>query len=361
MAKTFRGVNNLKFSVIIPVYNAEKYIEECVNSILKQSYNDFEIILIDDGSTDKSGSICNCLGEKYSKIKVVHQENKGQLLSRCRGAEEAQGEYCIYVDVDDIIYENCLEALSKAIDKFLNPDIIGYKLEQVKFSGEKIYRDIPLVYDKVYDEASKKSIFEKLISTALLNSMCNKCIKRECLIGCEDKFLKYKSLRCAEDRLQVLECITRAQTIVFIEETLYCYRLFDGSVTRKFEVSQIEKFNMKLLCEAEERYLEKWGMDTPEWQKKIESIFLNNATYTFFKFYENIKDHKQRSQLVKYNWADFVPESYIQKLYENPNISDSNKKLWHCIINKEYLKIRMTFTRRIVYKKIRDIKRKIIK
>ena len=362
MAKSFRGVNRVKFSVIIPVYNAEKYIEECVNSVLNQTYKDFEIVLVDDGSTDRSASICDCLKEEHRpKIKVIHQENKGQLLSRCAGAEKAQGKYCIYVDADDIIYANCLERLFDKINVSSSPDIIIYSYDKLDANGQKRKCVIPLDPDSVFVDISKKHIYELLCNTPILNTMWNKCIKRECLIGCEDGFLQYKSIRCAEDRLQVLECVTRAQTIVFVEESLYCYRLFDGSVTRNFHVSQVEKFNMKLLCEAEEHYLEKWGMNTPEWQRKVESIFLNNATYTFLKFYENIKDRKQRTQLVKYNWVDFVPESYIKKLAENPNISDFNKQLWAYIINKEYLKIRILFTQHIAYKNIRDIKRKYIK
>lgn len=362
MEKSFRGVNGVRFSVIIPVYNAEKYIEESVNSVLNQSYKDFEIVLVDDGSTDESGSICDCLQKKHeSIIKVTHQENKGQLLSRCAGAKEAQGDYCVYLDADDIIYENCLEILSKAIDRFSNVDVIGYKIDRLSRSGEKICRHIPLVCDMIYSNESKKLVYEKLMSTVSLNSMCNKCIKRECLLGCEEKFLEYKALRYSEDRLQVLESLTKAQTIVFIDESLYCYRLFDSSVTRNFDISQVDKFNIKLLCEAEEKYLQKWGMKSPEWQKKVESFFLNNATYTFLKFYENVKDTKQRSQLIKYNWLDFVPESYVSDLPQNPNVSDFNKQLWGYIINQEYLKMKIFLTQHIAYKKIRNVKRKIIK
>ena len=153
MAKTFRGVTQVKFSVIIPVYNAEKYIEECVNSVLCQTYKDFEIVLVDDGSMDDSSNICDCLKKQNeSKIKVIHQENKGQLLSRCAGVEKAEGEYCICVDADDIIYENCLNILTNVIDKFSKPDIIGYKLERLEQDGRKICRDIPLKCNIIYSD-----------------------------------------------------------------------------------------------------------------------------------------------------------------------------------------------------------------
>lgn len=347
----------MKFSVIIPVYNAEKYIEECVNSVLHQSYKDFEIVLVNDGSTDKSGSICDCLQKQHESIRVIHQENKGQLLSRCAGAENAQGDYCIYVDADDIIYENCLEILSKAIDRFSNPDIIGYKLEKISSSGDKICRVIPLECNIIYKDESKKYVYEKLITTVSLNSMCNKCIKRECLVDCEEKFLEYKSLRCAEDRLQVLECITCAQTIVFIDESLYCYRLFDGSVTRNFEVSQVEKLNMKLLYNAEKIYLKDWGFDLSSYKNILENRWLNETIYTFSNFYENAKNNADRKAIVNYDWDSFLPDDFsVEKLRDG---NANSILLYKKIKEKDYVFLRLNFLKKAMYKKYKNLKARI--
>ena len=111
MERTVGGII-LKFSVLIPVYNTEKYIEECLQSVLNQTYQDFEIILVDDGSTDSSGVICDNYQKDYpEKIKVKHKENQGQLASRCVAIKEAKGDYCIFVDSDDSIKNNLLENL----------------------------------------------------------------------------------------------------------------------------------------------------------------------------------------------------------------------------------------------------------
>lgn len=352
----------MKFSVIIPVYNAENYINESVSSVLNQTYKNFEIVLVDDGSTDKSGDICDALKNEYPNIiKVLHQVNQGQLMSRCYGAKISDGDYCVYLDADDILYQNCLETLAKTINAFSMPGIVAYNYESLSSSGVKKRGDVPLEYKKVYKNNSKKEVYEAFIKTYKLNSMCNKAIKRSILTDIERFGFKFRSLRCAEDRAQVMECITRAETILFVEDILYCYRLFDGSVTRNFDISQVDKFNIKLLCEEEEIYLEKWGMNTSEWKMNLEADFLNNAMYIFCKFYEKSETRKQKQQLIKYNWLDFVPGKYLKNLSENSCVSDVYKRLWQYVINKNYFKINVFFIRKSLYKKIRDTKRKLYK
>lgn len=100
-----------KISVVIPVYNVEQYLEECVDSVLKQTYRDYEIILVDDGATDGSGHICDQYAEKYSCVKVIHQKNGGLSAARNAGFEEASGEYIYFLDSDDYIEDVTLEHL----------------------------------------------------------------------------------------------------------------------------------------------------------------------------------------------------------------------------------------------------------
>lgn len=102
------------FSIIVPIYNIEEYIEECIESVLKQNFSDYEIVLIDDGSKDKSGKICDRY-MKYEKIKVIHKENGGLSDARNAGLAIAEGKYIIFLDGDDTLHENCLEVLYKEI------------------------------------------------------------------------------------------------------------------------------------------------------------------------------------------------------------------------------------------------------
>lgn len=101
----------MKISVVVPVYNVEKYLKRCIESILLQTYKDYEIILVNDGSTDKSGEICNNYVEKYSNIRVINKSNKGLSDTRNVGIRYSRGEYIFFLDSDDYIVPNCLEVL----------------------------------------------------------------------------------------------------------------------------------------------------------------------------------------------------------------------------------------------------------
>ena len=103
-------MNNIpKISIIVPIYNIEKYISKCIDSVLSQTYKDWELILVDDGCTDNSGKICDEYAQKDSRIKVIHKENEGVTATRHRGVKEAKGEFLFFIDGDDYITENALE------------------------------------------------------------------------------------------------------------------------------------------------------------------------------------------------------------------------------------------------------------
>ena len=102
-----------KISVVVPVYNVEKYLSVCINSVLSQTFTDFELILVDDGSTDKGGDICDEYEKKDNRIRVIHQKNQGVSAARNAGIDLSIGEYLIFIDSDDTIDKNCLSILYK--------------------------------------------------------------------------------------------------------------------------------------------------------------------------------------------------------------------------------------------------------
>lgn len=102
----------MRFSVIVPIYNVEKYLNKCIDSIMNQTYNDFELILVDDGSPDNCLSICNHYADTDNRIKVIHQENKGVSIARQNGVSIAKGEYLAFIDSDDWVEINFLSSMS---------------------------------------------------------------------------------------------------------------------------------------------------------------------------------------------------------------------------------------------------------
>lgn len=129
-------MNKIKFSIIVPVYNVEKYILECLDSILKQDYDNYEILLINDGSTDKSGNICEIYAAKNEKIKVFHKKNGGLSSARNFGLERATGDYVVFVDSDDYIASWSLTEFYKIL-KNKNFDILETRLTEVNVEEKK--------------------------------------------------------------------------------------------------------------------------------------------------------------------------------------------------------------------------------
>lgn len=147
----------LRFSVIIPVYNVENYLKECIDSVLKQNYLDYEVILVDDGSTDNSGAICDLYAEKYKKVKVIHKKNGGLSDARNAGLCMARGEYIIFVDSDDWIELDALNNFDRCLDntEIAKPDIIITRMTENYMSNNS---------EKTNDECFEKYLHEELFT-----------------------------------------------------------------------------------------------------------------------------------------------------------------------------------------------------
>ena len=155
----------LKFSVIVPIYCVEKCLNQCVDSILNQSYKDFELILVDDGSPDNCSAICDEYAQKDSRIKVIHKENGGLVSARKAGVEVANGDYVICVDGDDWLHTQCLECYFKILTE--NPVDIIVSNSEYSFEDETQNRRGNLPYRQgLYQKADiEKEIFPLLIQS----------------------------------------------------------------------------------------------------------------------------------------------------------------------------------------------------
>ena len=137
----------MKISIIIPVYNVKKYLRECLDSILAQSYKDFEIIIVDDGSTDSSGNICDEYSMKYENIKVLHKNNNGLSSARNAGLDIAQGEYILFFDCDDVVSPIMLETLIAHVAGY---DIVSFGIMILEVTGD--YEKVIELFNKYHVE-----------------------------------------------------------------------------------------------------------------------------------------------------------------------------------------------------------------
>lgn len=222
-------------SVIIPIYNAEKYLVTCIGSVLEQTYENLEILLVDDGSQDNSGKICERYAQEDSRIKVIHQENQGLASARNRGFEQSGGEYIYFIDSDDCLHRDLLTiAVRLAEEKGAGIVQINYKNVPESFSE---YRD---------NEVKPYQIFEFSVEQALKNLEIDckeyardirmttmvawsKLYKRDVLASV--RFTD--GVRIHEDQLAAHRFIIQAGGMVFCNAELYYYRTIEESLSRK--------------------------------------------------------------------------------------------------------------------------------
>ena len=158
-----------KISIVVPVYNTEKYLEECVSSILLQTFKDFELILVNDGSVDKSAEICNRVAREYEQIRVFHQQNAGVTRARAKGVQEAYGEWICFVDSDDTLPVDALEKLNEATED--DTDIVvGFMetiLQQDKWIDIFSYRKCCISGERIdpgpVAKLFRKSLFDSFV------------------------------------------------------------------------------------------------------------------------------------------------------------------------------------------------------
>ena len=167
-------MNSPKVSIIVPIYKAEKYIKRCIDSILAQTFTDWELLLIDDGSPDRSGNICDEYARSDNRVRVFHKENGGVSSARQRGIDEAKGEYTIHVDPDDWVEPEMLRELyDKAMECDADMVICDYISEYKWGGGKKNCRQKPKA-------CNTQIILRQLMFQQLHGSCCNKLIRRAC-------------------------------------------------------------------------------------------------------------------------------------------------------------------------------------
>lgn len=212
-------------SIIIPVYNVQAYLDECVRSVVEQSYRDLEIILVDDGSTDKSSGMCDDWAEKDQRIRVVHKPNGGLSSARNAGLTVAKGDFITFVDSDDFVDKTMFSGLLRGFYENPDTDVVCCGISQ--FKDENYSDTSPFL--KLYNQ--KFTLFEywKLVLKHKIdNAVWNK-IYRKSVIG----NVRFREGIINEDILFNLEVLQNASSLIYVPDTYYKYRIRTGSITRQ--------------------------------------------------------------------------------------------------------------------------------
>ena len=251
-----------ELSIIVPVYNNKNYLMQCIDSIINPKLRDIEIILVDDGSTDGSGAICDKYCDLDERIQLIHQENRGCLYARLQGLKESSGEYVGFVDSDDWIASDMYELLMY-VAKTKNCDIVSMGYTTVFGTGEKGRNDGTLfglyekginlnilLYSMMYDLEKQER--------GVQPSLCSKVFKRKLL---EDAYASVdQSITLGEDAAIFYPCCLNANKVFIMEEYKYYYRVHNKSMCRNVNINVFDQvyvfynYMMKTIGEYEEQY-----------------------------------------------------------------------------------------------------------
>ena len=283
-------------SVIVPVYNCEEYLEACVDSILNQTFTDFEIILVDDGSPDNCGKICDDLAKKHNNITVLHQDNQGQAAARNNGVKIARAEWIHFVDSDDLIHAKMLEVLYGAVDETTQismcgickgnecPDHFFAPKRDCNFKKHPINEDnLILMYNDKY---------QYWIA-------CAKLIKKEII----EKY-PFTEGRIYEDNGVVFKWINKTRFVNITDEQLYFYRVNPNSTTNvDFSLK-----NLDFLYAFEEQIKFYESTDFNELKKIIYRKYAVTCAKMYYRLLEN-ENWAKEAQNLKNRLKLFVSEN----------------------------------------------------
>lgn len=227
-------------SILVPVYKVEDYLRECVDSILAQTFRDFELVLVDDGSPDACPAICDEYAKADERIRVVHKENGGLVSARKTGISVASGEYVTFVDSDDKILPSHLQSFASAILKTGADIVVGNVCQFSQTERLEHYQHIaPGFYDK---EKMIAEVYPRMLSAnpyftfGIMPSVCIKCIRRSlaqsCLLSIPE------TVEMGEDAALSYPCLLDATSLCILRENTYMYRSNPNSITHVYNPSR---------------------------------------------------------------------------------------------------------------------------
>ena len=249
------------FSILVPVYNVEKYLAECIASVLLQNFSDYELILADDGSTDASGAIMDEYAAKFPFVKVFHKENEGLLQTRRFLLEKSSGEFLLFLDSDDAWERGLLEMVYDTIAEH-DADMVLFAFKKVDDMGRTLFQSTDIFPDQtVITRENKGLIYAEMARGSWLNSLWMKAVRRD-LVDFDTDYGGFGRIMIGEDLLLSLPLFKNAKKIVFRYLAYYRYRKNETGATSNFRPQYIMSLDAtrRALYEA----LREEGYDTRE-------------------------------------------------------------------------------------------------
>ena len=280
-------MENQLISIIVPIYNVEKYLKKCIESIINQTYKNIEIILVDDGSPDNCGKICEEYSQKDKRIIVIHKENGGLSDARNKGIDIAKGDYLTFIDSDDFVNIDYIEKLYSSI-KLNNTELAQCGISKVNENNEIIEK---LNYDENYIKTSHE-ILNELYGKHLIENVVvwNKMYAKELF-----KNIRFPVGKIHEDEFTTYKLIYYSKNVAIVSDSLYNYRQNNASIMgRKFNIKRLN-----LLEALEQRIQFFWDKNEKDLYEKSVKVYLEQLRMYYIKTKKYIRNSKEIQQDIK--------------------------------------------------------------
>ena len=280
-------MNNPLISIIIPAYNVEQYLTACLSSIEQQTYQNFEVILIDDGSKDSTGDICDAVATKDNRFKVIHQKNQGVSVARNKGIEKARGEYIAFIDSDDKITPEYLSSFSLKNDIEIQGHVIYENNIQksVIYSKRKVQKDVAKVFCL---GPFNSAVWGKIFKTSIIK---------------DHKIVFPVNLCFSEDTIFLLQYIKHCKTLAVFDAAEYIYIKHSGSLTDK-------KYPMNDMMLKEKMIVESYKLLFPE--SRFQKDFLREVSLSIISKYYFYYDLSKK-EFINVGYLRYLADIYLNK------------------------------------------------
>ena len=343
----------VKYSIIVPVYNCEPYLKNCVDSIFSQTYGSFELLLIDDGSTDKSGELCDTLANIDERIRVFHKENGGAADARNCGLNLAQGAFVLFVDGDDTVSPDCLQAVD-AIALADTLGIFGMSFDRYK-ENRIVRRDLlSCKYSGVFSPKDIACDFSSFFADNQLSSACNKVFDRHLIERLHLRFAKGMTLY--EDFDFVVRYLIHCTSAVTLPNALYCYRLSENNDHLVRRISKLEQLqdNLSLLGKSLLSFYQRYP------DRQILSVFSS----LYIQMLDQHLLHRQRlhKKSLQTDLPVYCSDAVFEEAYKlGGSLNSAESRLLQQVQAKEFTSIAAHYRKKQLKLRLKRMIKRIIK
>lgn len=318
-------VVTLRFSIIIPVYNVEKYLGDCLQSIVEQDFDDYEVIIVDDGSTDGSPVIYERFAAKAGpRVRVVKQANLGLLRARRVGIAAAQGDYLWHVDGDDALAPHALRTVSAEIDK-ANPDLLIIGASNTTKFDHLLPGLLPSKQRRYM--ADDMNLVRSAFLAGCVPSIWMKIAKRDCVDISRD-YAEYGKLQLGEDQLQSLYLLDAARSCCCIRTPLYFYRTNDASITASYRKGQVADYT--LVKDAVYHQAESWDEKWPGYGF-VKTMLMGYLANGFYDMRKNVDSQHFREQ-----FQDFTETNLYSVAIDYRKSLRAEQRLFYLLLESKH-------------------------